>query len=315
MGKRKLKLIRSYKLEGKLKVLLHSPLHPSYWIYLMETMPEHEWFIEPTESFEEGLTPRDHIKYTIVPKNTKIKFDVQIFCLNSHHYLFQDLMKNFGHIPIVYLDFWKGCLLPSFKRKYPLISCCHSASHQDYPNNQYVYVPPSRTLWNQDWKGDKRKIFIPAQRYLEPRWKHTHAAKLIPKLMKTDLKLDVVLNKLRIMPWKKWQGYFIHDRALLDVADKHSSFVLQEAMTIGMPVISRNLFESPWIIRDKVDGFLKWTDKELIEILHKFLEDDSFANKWALKSKERGNEMLSAERTNIVFNNAFRNAIELLRGG
>jgi len=313
MVKEELKLIHSYKLkEKKLKILLHAPLHPSYWVYLMETLPEHKWFIEPNENFEEGGTPRNHIKYTVVPREAKIKYDVQIFCLNSHQYLFQNLMKNFGHVPIVFLDFY-GTVVPPLKIKYPLISCCRSDSNRNrnYPNSQVVYVSPSRTLWNRDWKGDRRKIFIPSQRYLEPAYAHTYAAKLIPRLMKTDLKLDVVLNKTRTIPWKRWQRYFIHDRVLLDIADKHSSFVLQEAMTIGTPVISRNMFESPYIIRDKVDGFIKWTEEELIELLHKFLEDDSFANKWSLKSKERGKEVLSAERTRTVFNRAFQNAIEL----
>lgn len=298
----------------RLKILLHAPLHPSYWVYLLETLPEHKWYIEPNDNFEEGGTPKDHIKYTVVPRNTRIKFDVQIFCLNSHHQLFPSLMKRFGHIPIVFLDFYGAWgYMPSSRKKYPLISCCHHASMRHYSNNYYAYVPPSRTLWNQDWEGDIRKVFIPAQRYLEPEWKHTFAAKLVPRLMKTDLKpnLNIVLNRLRTIPWKEWQSHFIHNRVLLDIADKHSSFVLEEAMTIGMPIISRNIFETPWVVRDKVDGFTIWTEKELIELLHKFIEDDSFANKWSLNSRNRGKEILSAKRTNAIWNRAFQDAIRL----
>ena len=184
-------------------------------------------------------------------------------------------------------------------------------SNQSYSNIQYVYVPPSKILWNRDWKGYRRKVFIPAQKYLEPAYAHTYAAKLIPKLMKTDLKLDVVLNRTRIISWKHWQDYFTYDRVLLDIADKSSSFVLEEAMTVGMPVISRNMFESPYVIRDKVDGFINWTEEELIELLHKFLEDDSFAKEWSLKSRKRGKEMLSVEKTKTVFNEAFEDAIRL----
>jgi len=299
-----------YRKKTKLKILLHSPLHPSYWVYLMETMPEHEWFIEPSESFEEGLTPRDHLNYTVVPRNTKIEFDVQIFCLNSHFWVFEELMRTFGHIPIVFLDFY-GANMPSLRIKYPLLSCCRHNS-RPYTNKQYVYVPPSRTLWNRDWEGDIRKVFIPAQSYLQPKWAHTFAAKLIHILEKTDLKLDIVLNRTRVMPWKEWQEHFIHDRVLLDVADKHSSFVLEEAMTIGMPVISRNIFETPWVVRDKVDGFTKWNEKQLIKLLHKFLDaDNSFAKEWSLKSRKRGKEILSAKETNLIWNSAFQNAIKL----
>ena len=178
-------------------------------------------------------------------------------------------------------------------------------------NIRYNYVPPSKSLWSTKWKGDNHKVFIPAQRYLEAPYAHTYFAKLIPKLQKTDLNLEIIENRLRTIPWKEWQNNFIRDSVLLDCADKTSSFVLEEAMTIGMPVISRDKFETPFMIRDKIDGFTKWTEKELIEILFKFTEDYSFAKKWGLNSKERGKEMLSVKKTRDVFNWAFNNTIKL----
>ena len=293
-----------------MKILLHAPLHPSYWVYLLETMPEHEWFIEPKEDFEQGSTPRKHIKYTIVPRKSNIKYDVQIICISSHGGYIKPLLQDF-HIPIVFVDFWRTPI-PELAIKYPLISgCCH-LSNETYPNNQYVYIPPSRTLWNQDWKGDIQKVFIPGQAYLHPSYVHTFFAKLIKNLQKTDLALALIEDSNRQIPWSQWQDYFIHNRVLLDCADKRCSFVIEEAMTIGMPIISREAYETPWQIRDKVDGFTKWSDNELIELLHKFTEkDNSFATEWSLKSKERGKEILSVAKTRECFNKAFEDAIKL----
>ena len=305
---KKLELLDSYKMKD-LNILLHAPLHPSYWNYLIETMPEHDWFVEPKANFQEAGTPRDNIKYTVVQKNSKIKFDVQIICLSTHSELAHNIVKDFN-VPIVFLDFhkWK---VPKFRIKYPLISACYHTANKDYPNIKYNYVPPSKTLWNKKWEGDIPKVFIPAQRYLESPYAHTYFSKLIPKLQETDLNLEIVENKTRTIPWSEWQDFFIHNRVLLDCADKTSSFVLEEAMTIGMPVISRNMFESPYVIRDRIDGFLKWNEEELINILFKFTEDYSFAKKWSRRSKKRGEEVLSVEKTRKVFNDSFHNAIDL----
>jgi len=240
MGKRELKLIHSYKLKEKnLKILLHAPLHPSYWIYLMEVLNQHTFYIEPKDDFE-GVMPRNHIQYTVVPSDSKIKFDVQIILLHKHttKQLYQ-LLKDFP-IPPVFIEVW-DYPLPQFKVKYPLISGCTYHSDSKYPNIRYSYVPPSKTLWNEKWKGDKPQVFFPAQRYLMPEYSHTKLAQIYHLLKKANIKMDVIKDATREIPFPDWKSKFINNRVLLDCTQKYASFVVEEAMMVGMPIVTLGL--------------------------------------------------------------------------
>ena len=292
-----------------MKVLLHSILHPSFWTYLMEILPEHEWYVEPADGFQRGGVPRDHVKYTVVPINSKIKFDVQIYCLSTHIDCFDYMIEAFP-IPMVYLNF-ERTPVPNLKIEYPLISGCQHIASKDYPNIRYTYVCPSKTLWNVGWKGDIPKVFIPAQSYLQPQYSKLFFTDLINKLKQTDIPLEIIENKTRTIPFQEWRDFYIHNRVLLDCSDKSCSFCIEEAMTLGMPIVTRNALEAPLMLRDSVDAFLRWNFEELVDILHKFTEDYSFAAKWAERSRRRGKVILSVEDTRSCFNKAFVDAIEL----
>lgn len=292
-----------------MKILLHAPLHPSYWIYLMECMPEHEWFIEPNDDFEEGQTPRDHIKYIVVPKDSKIKFDVQIIPTWYLDKLYQ-ILEDFP-IPPVFLEI-AGYPLPKFEVKYPLISGTTYHSNNQYPNIRYSYVVPSKTLWDKEWKGDVNNVLIPAQRYLDPEYSNSKMAQIIPILKKGGINVDIITGK-RTMPFNEWRDKFIHNRVLLDCSQKYASFVVEEAMMVGMPIVCLDQYESGIMIRNGIDGFTRWTDSELVSLLRQFTADKTFANEWSIKSKARGKEILDSEKTRQVFNQAIIDSIALFK--
>jgi len=312
MGKRKLELIHSYKLkEDKLKILLHAPLHPSYWIYLMEVLNRHKFYIEPKDDFE-GAMPRSHIQYTVVPSDSKIKFDAQIILLHKYTDIQQlyKLLRDFP-IPPVFIEVW-DYPLPRLKVKYPLISGCTYRSDSQYPNIRYSYVSPSKTLWwDHEWKGNKPQVFFPAQRYLMPCYGNTKLAKIYHLLKKSNIKMDAVKNVTRKISFPDWRSKFINNRVLLDCTPKYVSFVIEEAMAVGMPIVTLGLNESSIMVRDKIDGFSKWTYKELIELLRRFITDKEFADEWSLKSKARGRDILDPNKTRKVFNQALKDSIYL----
>lgn len=294
-----------------MKILLHSPLHPSYWIYLMECMLEHEWFIEDKEDFEEGQIPRNHVWYSIISKDNKVPFDAQVIFLPQ----FLDvkkickLVEEFP-IPPVFLSL-ENQSLPHFQVKYPCISGT-TFCYPVYPNIRFCYVPPSKTLWNKEWIGDKPQVFIPAQRYLDPEYSHSKMAQIVPLLEQSGISLDIARGK-RTIPFNEWQDKFIHDRVLFDCSQKYASFVVEEAMMIGMPIVTLNINENAVMIRDKIDGYTNWTDKQLIELLTKFTTNRNFANKWSINSKRRGKEILNPKTTNKIWNEAFHDSVKLFK--
>jgi len=298
-----------------MRVLLHAPLHPSYWVYLMEVLKEHKFYIEPREDFQEGMTPRNHIKYTIVPRKEckEMDMDVQFVVLSGYNYLDEiySLIKEFP-LPTVWLSYWKDNI-PEYAVKYPLIAGNRFRSNTEYSNIRYTHVPPSRKLWSKNWKGDIPKVFIPAQRYLEPGFSHTFLHKLMKELRNTKLELDVLENAQRLMQFDDWRWKFIHERVLLDASDKLSSFVIEEAMMVGMPIVTRNINEQSLLVRDKVDGLTIWDERDLIQILTRFLTDYEYAKEWSEKSKARGKEILLPNKTREVLNKAMGDAIRLFK--
>jgi len=65
------------------------------------------------------------------------------------------------------------------------------------------------------------------------------------------------------------------------------------------------------MVRDKIDGFSKWTDDELIELLKRFTTDKDFADEWSRKSKARGRKLLNPNKTKRIFNQALEDSIDL----
>jgi len=296
-----------------MRILLHAPLHISFWIYLMESMPEHQWFIEPNDNFEGGTIPHNHIKYQVVPSEFNENFDVQIICLQlgSDKLRFLKLFP----VPVVWLEYWR-CAVPEIPIKYPLISTSYSDSNSEYPNIRYSHITPSPTLWNIDWIGDQPTVFISARRFS----KLTVIAPILNQLKKKVTNLDVIEETPRTIPFEEWRNKFIHNRVLLDLSLKKGDMVLQEAMTIGMPVITFNKFDYPLVIRDKIDGFSSWNPEnlksekelnELIELLNKFSIDYSFAKEWGERAKARAKECFPIEKQREIWNKAFEDAISL----
>lgn len=299
-----------------MKILLHSPCHPSYWVYLMECLPEHQWFIEDKDDFEEGQIPRKHVWYNIVSKDCKMSFDVQIVFLPQFldHNKLSKLLKDFP-IPPVFVEI-AGYSLPNLKG-YPLISGTTYCSNSQYSNIRYSYVPPSQILWNKEWQGDIPKVFIPAQRYLEPEYAHSKMAQIVPLLKNAGISLDIATGK-RTMSFNQWQDKFIHNRVLLDCTQKYASFIVEEAMMVGMPIVAIDNYETGIMVRDNIDGFTNWSNLHgvhsndaLIELLQRFTTDKRFADKWSIASKARGKDILDPNKTAKIFNQAIVDAITI----
>lgn len=281
----------------------------------MDVLKGHKFYIEQTEDFQEGRTPRNHIKYEVIKRKDfrKKKIDAQIVVLSGYNNLKEvySLIEYFP-LPVVWLSYWKDNL-PSYSIKYPLIAANEYRSNTEYPNIRYTHVPPSKKLWDKEWEGDVSKVFIPAQRNLRPEFNDSFLFNLMKGLRSTKLELDVLENSQRIMKFEDWRWKFIHERVLLDASDKLSSFIIEEAMMVGMPIVTRNINEQSLLVRDKVDGFTIWNEKDLIQILTKFLSDYKFAKEWSLRSKARGKEILSPNKAREILNKAINDAIHLFK--
>jgi hypothetical protein len=297
-----------------MKVLLHAPLHPTLWIYLMEALKEHEFFIEPTADFQEADTPRTQIKYEVVPRKPNSNFDVQIIALHGIGYHTpQELLKIFP-VPVVWIEFQRT-LLP-FTGNYPLITTCQTSCTRRYPNWKYWCPVVSRTLWNEDWIGDVPIINCTVGAYAC----HPDLVPILNYLKKENVPLDMRTTSRRLVPFADWKSKFIHDRVLFELTLKPSSFTILEATTIGMPVVTLNWFDHSKMIRDNIDGFTfgfggpnpaHLTDLTLL--LNKFLNDYDFAKEWGKKSKERGNQLNSIENTKTIWNQAFEDSIRIFK--
>lgn len=290
-----------------MKVLLHSPLHPALWVYLMEALSEHEFFIEPTANFEEGSIPKDYVKFKVVPRSPSTDYDVQILCLHAGLRP-EDILKIYP-IPIVFIEYMKNPFkLP--KTTYPLITTCKTNNSSEYPKLQYWCPVVSRKLWDEDWVGNKRMVMSTVGGLCI----HPTFSGILDHLKLRGIPLDYKKTAPRVVPFQTWKSKFVHSRVLLEMNFKPSSFTILEAMTIGMPIVSSSNNDAPFMVRDKVDGFSKWgTREELADLLIKFLDDYEFAKEWGIKSKKRGNELNSVKTTKEIWNNAFSDAIKTFK--
>jgi glycosyltransferase involved in cell wall biosynthesis len=82
-------------------------------------------------------------------------------------------------------------------------------------------------------------------------------------------------------------------------------------MVIGMPIIVRDFYDFPLVIRNRIDGFSKWDDGELIKIVRELLLDKNKAMEWGEKAKLRAEEFFSLEKEREVFTKAFEDAIKM----
>lgn len=270
----------------------------------MDCLSEHEWFIEPNHGWEEGGSPKDHIKYQILKPDEWREMDAQVICLNEH-YNAENLINRFP-VPPVWLTWWKTNI-PPYKIKYPLVSAIKNSANTEYPNIRYsCYMVPSGSIWNEKWIGDVPKIFVPLSRC-------NLDVNLYRNLLRSGLSLDVVRSPGRSIPFKAFQDKFIHNRVLLEMSEKNASTCLLEAMSIGMPVISTNRHENPFMLRNGIDSTIIWTEKELFELLQKYLNDYSFAKEMGEKAKRRFEEICNLKEQNKVWNNAFNDAITLYK--
>jgi len=289
-----------------MKILLHAPLHPSLWIYLMDSLPEHSFYIEPSEDFQQDLLPRQYLNYQIVSEETAIadEYDVQILCLHLGGSMkaILKVMESYN-LPTVFVEFGK-IPLADFKIKYPMIYLCKTNYNDDYPNTKHIYFVPSRKIWDKDWKGDQKKVFLRADIAGQPMIRD-----LVTYLKQKDINFDQPQN--RKVSWTEWKNFFIHDRVHLDLARTPMSFTTVEALTVGMPVIVGNWNEFPLVIRHNVDGFSKWDKEELLEMLERFITDDNFAKTWSLRSRARGIELLDLEKQRETLNESFQEAIHM----
>jgi hypothetical protein len=271
----------------------------------MEALSEHEFFIEPQADFQEGSIPTNHIKFTVVPRSPRSDFDVQIIALHGIGYRnLEELLKIFP-VPVVWIEYVKNAYtLPEVK--YPLITTCKTNNSSEYPKLQYWSPVVSRTLWKEDWIGDKQIVMSTVGGYS----KNPTFIPILEYLKERKIPLDMRTTSPRTIPFETWKSKFIHSRVLLELTMKPSSFTILEAMTIGMPVVAFPYSDAPLVVRNKIDGFSRWESKEeLADLLEKFLNDYNFAKEWGARSKERGNELNSNKITKEIWNKAFADAI------
>lgn len=299
------------------KILLHAPLHLSYWIYLMELFPKWEFYITPEADFEEASIPQEHINYTVIKDTKGMDFDAQIINLAVYHGIkkrsdLYELLDKHPYPP-VFLEFGRNHIPEVKGLKFPVISGSRTFSSSKYPNIRYMYVPPSATLWNKDWIGDKKEIFMPVQGHMLPQNKGSGVKDMVETLKSAGIPLKLVENKVRSEPFEDWRNHYIHSRGLFEFTLKYASFITEEALMIGTPIVVKANFDSKLMIRNCKDGFSNISTQKTIEVLQRLVDDYEFAKEWSKKAKERGKTLLQPEITIGVVEEAVRDAIRLYK--
>jgi hypothetical protein len=286
------------------KVLLHAPLHATLWLYLMKSMPEHEYFIEPKADFEQSGFPRKPVPFTVISKSRN-DIDVQIICLHLPSLTIAQILKEYK-VPIVWIQYWQTSI-PRLQTNYPLITTCQTDYSQRYPNVRQVFIAPHPDFWAEKWQGDEEKIFLAPKIYsTEP-----YVMGIINWLKAKRFPLNIYDKQDPSIPFATWKENLVHSRVLLEISPKHSSMLLSEAMTIGMPVIVPRLWDYPKTVRDKIDGFVINSMPNLESLLTKFLKDKDFAKEYGKRAEERAKELFSVEKQRKIFNEAMEEAINL----
>lgn len=294
-----------------MNILLHSPLHPAYWNYLMRNLPEHNWFIEPRTDFEEACIPFKDLNYTIIPRKTTEKMDVQIILL--HFSKIPEILNTF-HIPVVWLEYWRTTYRLPLPGNYPLVYTSQFSHRKidEYQNIRHCYPVPSKQIWNRSWIGDKPEVFCPVRAsYILGRKTVKKVKKIIDYLEDQKLPMKLYKTQSRTISFKEWQNNFIHSRVLLEATGKNSSFTLFEAMKIGMPVVTLDWKEFPYIVRNGKDGYRNNNPQELHKILKEFLVNYPLAKKMGQRAKKRSNMILNLKKERKVWNKAFKDAIKI----
>lgn len=290
-----------------MKILLHSPLHPSFWNYLMRLLPEHKWYIEPELDFAEGSIPYHDLKFKVLPrKKLREKIDLQIICLHLTPGNINQILKVFP-IPIVWVEYWESPYQPKLPGIYPLVYASQTHHRINYPDLRHAYFVPSSKIWDQPWIGDQKEILIPSRQY----YPDFIIKETVKYLRKKKLPIAVATGGKRHLPFPEWQDYFIHSRALFDLTLKKSSGTLLEAMSIGMPIVVPPFFDYPKIIRNKIDGFVVNSGEEAFKRLTEFLDDYSLAKEWGNKAKLRANDIINPQKSKKFWNKAFSDAISV----
>jgi len=235
-----------------MKILLRSPFHPSLYIYLMEVMPQHEWYVDKDDW--EGDFPKSHLKYKVLGSETP---DVQIVNLHENGEIDEK-------IPIVLLEYWKLRTFPKLEKKWPLVYTSKT-SHNNYPNMQYWCPEPSKVIWNDPWVGDVEKILVLHDGTYN---------KLLSQIGKWKLPLEVIRYN-RSIPFDVWKYKLKHYRAVVELSHKHSSLVLLECRHIGTPAMT---FDTGC---DKMTYTFSGPDPGLRHILEECLNSmSSFGSNW-----------------------------------
>jgi len=291
-----------------MKILLHAPLHPTVWIYLMKMFPEHEWFIEPNDQFgypgEEWSTPKHEVKYKVIPFEKREDIDIQIICLHLDplkEIKIENILRIFEN-PIVWVQYWNTKSIPNPPRKlYPLVHTLQT-DHSIYPKRKHIYMSPHPDMWKDQWEGTNPEVFAPIGGYKK--------SELIEKLEEQKIPLKLITGK-RNISWSSWQQLFIKSRIFLEEAPKRGSSCLEEAMLVGMPVIVPNRSDFPLIVRNRIDGFSAINDNEKIEIIKKMLDSYDYAKEWGKKAKERAEVIFDIKKERKKWEEVFEEAIKV----
>lgn len=297
------------KLTQRLRILIHGPVHPS-WYYVCDKFPNYDWTISCPPEINPYTVPfpPELSKFNILPEEEVLKedYDVQIIVHHLAEERINDILSKFDY-PIVWIAYWHVHTFSINEKYYPLIYTSKTSYPVNYPGKKYfTYFMPTKHFWGKNWKGDKEVVFIPSQQYSQ-------------SFYTTDV--TYVLNKDKIpfvcpdtnrkTSFKDWKDFFIHSRVFLETHIKNSSTALTEAMNIGMPVITRNVNDMGQVVRNGIDGFVFNNENELPKIIKPFLEDQNYAKIFGEKAKIRINEISPIKEEINVFNQAISDAIQL----
>lgn len=286
-----------------MNILIHSPLHPSIWIYLIKSLPEHNWYVEPRINFQEGQIPYGNLNLKVLPKDGKIKVDAQIICVHSKNK--KRILQKFN-LPIIWIEYWRNPYKFPMKKNYPVISTSRTNHRENYNNLRFSYFSPTKDIWNENWKGDENVVFCPVRRF----YKDPEIRKIINYLEKRGIPLKLFKSEKRNIPFNEWKNYFVHSRVLFEATKKFTSANLSEAMFIGMPVVTLDYFDFKKIIRNNVDGFRSNSIQKIYIYLRTLLDNYSFAQKMGERAKRRASNIYNPDKQRKVWNQAFEDAIK-----